>query len=118
MWMADLAVQAQPDGHPHFHAARAGDVAQIDDVFALPAEPIAKPAVDLAFGVGIVSADEEMMVAGYQSGLYHDLTIDGVESLHNERVGKLALDRFTERIGVAYGQRGRQAFREIKGIAD
>lgn len=117
MRMTDLAVKTQPQGHPHLHPTRAGEVAQIDDIGTLPAEPIAEPPGYFALRGGVVAAEEQVVVPGHQSGLHHQAAVDGVKGFYHERFGKLTLHLFPQRIGVADRQRG-HPFREIEGIAD
>ena len=55
--VTEFSEQAQPDWHPHFHAARAGDIAQIDNIAAFPAEPFAEPTCDFALRGFAIAAD-------------------------------------------------------------
>ena len=42
--------KAHPEGEKHFRAARVGNVAEVNNVAGLPAEPFAEPVGDFAFG--------------------------------------------------------------------
>src|SRR5215472_16187059 len=44
------APQAHPQRQKHLRATRVGDVAKVDNVGGLPAEPFAEPVGDFAFG--------------------------------------------------------------------
>jgi len=118
MRMTDLPVQAQPDGHPHFHAARTGDIAQIDDVLALPAEPFAQPAADLALRGSVVATDKQVVIARNERRVNPDFAVHGIERLHHSRNRKLTLNLLAEGIGVADSQRWGHAFGKIKWVGD
>src|SRR5204863_2073406 len=55
--------QPHPQRHHHFGAAGGGDVAKIDDLARLPAEPLSEISSHILFGHGIVAANEQVMIA-------------------------------------------------------
>src|SRR6266511_2626746 len=55
------AHQADPQGDVHLHAARGGDVAEVDDV--LPPEPVAEETGDHVLRGGVVAGDERGVLA-------------------------------------------------------
>src|SRR4029453_12774710 len=55
--------KAHPEWHNHHGAARGGDVAQIDNILRFPAEPLAQIFGHLFFGGGIISANEQIVIA-------------------------------------------------------
>ena len=98
--VAEFSEQAQPDWHPHFHAARAGDIAQIDDIDAFPAEPFAEPTRGFALRGFAIAADEQIVITRHDRWIYHERTIYGVQHFHDERIGEFPLDLFTQGISV------------------
>ena len=57
MRMPDHALeQSHLERHHHLRAARGGDVADINDVVDLPAEPVAKIFGDFVLGVRVIAA--------------------------------------------------------------
>ena len=60
--------QTHPERHHHFCAARGCDVANIDDVVDLPAEPFVQIFGDFVFRRGVVAADEQIVIAGTRDG--------------------------------------------------
>src|SRR4029453_13885443 len=58
--------EPQPERHQHFHPARSGDVAEIDDVLGVPAEPVGKKVNNFFFGHGVVATNEEIVIAGHE----------------------------------------------------
>src|SRR5262245_3575090 len=107
MRMTDFPVEPQPERHPHFHAACAGDVTQVNDIAALPAEPFAEPSGNLALGLGGVAADEQVVVAWQDRGLNHKSAVDGAKGFDHQSVRELTLYLLSERICVADGERRR-----------
>src|SRR5215831_12387647 len=73
--IADDAPQTHPQGQKHLRAARVGDVAKVNDAGGLPAEPLAKPVCDLAFGGGVVAANEQVVVARNARRSNHDFAV-------------------------------------------
>jgi len=55
--------KAHPEGEKHFRAARVGNVAEVNNVAGLPAEPFAEPVGDSAFGRRVVAAEKQILVA-------------------------------------------------------
>src|SRR5215471_4676633 len=117
MRMTDFSVKAQPNGHPHFHTPCSGDVAKLDNVAGLPAEPFAEPAGNLTLGLDVVAADKEVVVTRHEGGLDHDLAVHGVQGFHYESVGEFTLHLFSKRVGVADRKR-RRPFREVQRIGN
>src|SRR4029434_9163808 len=111
-----------PEPHPerekHFCAARVGDVAEVDDVCGLPAEPFAKPVGDFPLCRCIVAADEQVVVTGHARWFDHDVAVYGGERVHHALVADFALDFSAERVGVADCQRWRHSLGKIERVAD
>jgi hypothetical protein len=62
---SQYAPQSHPKREKHFSAARVADVAEVDNVAGLPAEPFAKAVSDFAFCRRVVAADEQLVVTGH-----------------------------------------------------
>ena len=108
--------QSHPKREKHFRAARVADVAEVNNVAGLPAEPFAKPVGDFPLGRCVVATDEQVVIAWHTRRINHDVAVYGVEGLHHAHVGKFALDLFSERIGV--GQQGRHSLGGVQRIAN
>jgi hypothetical protein len=65
MRVSDDAPQAYPKREKHFRATRISDVAEINDVVRLPAEPLAKIFCHFALRRRFVAADKEVVIAGH-----------------------------------------------------
>src|SRR5215475_1339570 len=63
--------QSHPEGHHHFRATRSGDVANVDNVIRLPAEPIAEMSGDFPFRGSVVAANEQVVIARNTGGVDH-----------------------------------------------
>src|SRR5262249_25030724 len=96
---------------------RVGDVAKVDNVVGLPAEPFAEPVGDFAFGRRVVAADEQVVVARHTGRSNHDVAVHRIERLHDAYVREFPLHLFAERVRVADAQRGRHAAGSAQRIA-
>src|SRR5262249_7965951 len=83
--------QPYPERKKHLRAARVGDVAKINDVAGLPAEPLGKPVGDFAFRRSVIAADEQLVLARHARRRNHDVAINRVERFDYAHVGKFAL---------------------------
>ena len=66
-----------PQRHVHFHAARGGDIAEVNNV--LPTEPIAKNHHDGSLGFDIIAADKDRRLLDQLGWINHHIGVDGVE---------------------------------------
>ena len=95
--MTDHALeQSHPQRHHHFRSTRSGDVANVDNVIRLPAEPIAEVLSDSFLCSSIVAADEQVVIARNTGWFDHDVAIYGVKSFHDARFRKSVLDPLAE----------------------
>src|SRR5262249_138756 len=105
MRMTDHALeQSHPERHHHFRAAGGGNVAKIDNVIRIPAEPLAEKFCYLFFRGRIVAANEQVVLPQNSRWFNHDVAIHGVERFHDLGLGESSLNPFAERIGVAKPQ--------------
>ena len=66
------APQSHPKREKHFRAARVADVAEVNNVAGLPAEPFAKPVCDFALGLRVIATDEQVVITWDPRWINHD----------------------------------------------
>ena len=117
--MTDHALeQSHPEGHHHFRATRSGDVANVDNVIRLPAEPIAEMSGDFPFRGSVVAANEQVVIARNTGGVDHNVAIYCIERFDDSRLRESFLDSFAEGIGVAEPQDRRSVLVLLKRVRD